>query len=242
VTVRAALAPFVVAAVLAGGGAASAEPPAAPPPEGAQPSDPGEPPPAAIEAPRSADPVKPRPLHPEYAEYGAAILAMVNISAGATCGASVQGGTAPCILGSGGGLVIRGGYRSPGPWYFGGAYAFAKLDSSNLLRLGIFQQLWAEMRFQPDTGYRAAPYITWGVGGVTYGNEWGVETGGALLFLGGGMEFEVTRLAVVGLDFVYKPTVLAGWTDTAGITRPAGLAQFLGFEVQLEVRRELGRR
>jgi hypothetical protein len=46
----------------------------------------------------------------------------------------------------------------------------------------------------------------------------------------------------VGLDFVYKPTVLAGWTDTAGITRPAGLAQFLGFEVQLEVRRELGRR
>jgi hypothetical protein len=184
----------------------------------------------------------------EYAQYGVAINALITVNAGAMCGGGVHlpgGGAAsgaPCILGSGGGLVIRGGYRSGGPWYFGGAYAFAKLDSSNLLRLGILQQLWAEMRFQPDTGYRAAPYLTWGVGGVTYGNEWGVETGGALLLLGAGMEFEVTRLAVVGLDFVWKPTVLAGWTDTAGIARPTGLAQFLGFEVQLEVRSELRRR
>ncbi len=223
---------MIAAAVLGGAGAAWADPA----PDPAQ-TDPG----AQAEPPR-AEPVRPPPLHPEYAEYGVAILAMANISAGATCGSGVQGGNAPCILGSGGGLVIRGGYRSPGPWYFGGAYAFAKLDSSNLLRLGILQQLWAEMRFQPDLGYRATPYLTWGVGGVTYGNEWGVETGGALLVLGGGVEFEVTRLALVGLDFVYKPTVLAGWTDTAGITRPAGLAQFLGFEVQLEVRRELGRR
>jgi hypothetical protein len=232
----------IAAALLGGARAASAEPTAAPLSTTAPADHPGEPSPSQSPASAGVDPERPPPLHPEYAEYGVAILAMVNISSGATCGASVQGGTAPCILGSGGGLVIRGGYRSGGPWYFGGAYAFAKLDSSNLLRLGIFQQLWAEMRFQPDTGYRAAPYLTWGVGGVTYGNEWGVETGGALLFLGGGMEFEVTRLAVVGLDFVYKPTVLAGWTDTAGIARPTGLAQFLGFEVQLEVRSELRRR
>ena len=149
---------------------------------------------------------------------------------------------APCILGSGGGLVIRGGYRSPGPWYIGGAYAFAKLDSSNLFRLGIFQQLWAEMRYLPDTGYRATPYAAWGLGGVAYGNEWGIETGGAMLYGGGGVEFEVSRLAVVGLGVVYKPTLLAGWTDTAGIARPLGLSHFMGFEVQLEVRTELGRR
>jgi hypothetical protein len=228
----------IVAALLAGAGAASAEPPAAPAP--AEPQE--EPAPAPV---RSAEPgagARPPRLHAEYAEYGVAILAMAMISAGATCGAQVQGGTAPCILGSGGGLVIRGGYRSGGPWYFGGAYSFAKLDSSNLLRLGILQQLWAEMRWQPDTGYRAAPYVTSGIGAVAYGNEWGVETGGALLLVGAGMEFEVTRLAVVGLDVAYKPTVLAGWTDTAGIMRPTGLAQFLGFEVQLELRSEVRRR
>ena len=188
----------------------------------------------------------PPPLHVEYAQYGVAILAMVDINSGAMCGNSVQspvgGGRAPCILGSGGGLVIRGGYRSPGPWYVGGAYAFAKLDSSNLFRLGIFQQLWAEMRYLPDTGSRVAPFATWGLGGVTYGNEWGVETGGAMIFAGGGVQFEVTRKAVVGLGIVYKPTLIAGWTDTAGIVRPTGVANFLGLDIQLEVRTETGRR
>ena len=38
-----------------------------------------------------------------------------------------------------------------------------------------------------------------------YGNEWGVETGGAMLFAGGGVEFEVSRIAVVGPDAVYSP-------------------------------------
>jgi len=203
---------------------------------------------AEIPAPRSsaADPVpiRPPPLHAEFAQYGVGLNAVFNMAPGATCGANVRPGgrAAPCILGTGGGLVIRGGYRSAGPWYFGGAYAFAKIDSSNLYRLGIFQQIWAEMRFLPDTGYRASPYATCGLGGVAYGNEWGVETAGAMLFGGGGVQFEVSRLAVVGLGIVYKPTLIAGWTDTADIKRPTGVAHFLGLEVQLEVRTELGRR
>lgn len=232
-------------ATLALAGAAQADPPR----EGAPPAAAPEPVPAEVLAPparrRAADPIRPPRLHAQFAQYGVAINALFNAAAGPTCGRSVRapgGGEAPCILGSGGGLAIRGGYRSPGPWYFGGAYAFAKLDSSNLFRLGIFQQLWAEMRYLPDTGYRASPYAAWGLGGVAYGNEWGIETGGAMLFGGGGVEFEVSRLAVVGLGVVYKPTLLAGWTDTAGITRPLGLAHFFGFEVQLEVRTELGRR
>ena len=188
---------------------------------------------------------RPAPMHAEFAQYGIAINALLNAAPGASCGTSVRapGGSheAPCILGSGGGLVIRGGYRSPGPWYLGGAYAFAKLDSSNLFRLGIFQQLWAEMRYLPDTGYRATPYIAWGLGGVAYGNQWGVETGGAMLFGGGGVAFEVQRLAVVGLGAVYKPTLIVGWTDTAGIVRPTGLAHFVGIELQVEVRTEIGR-
>lgn len=199
-------------------------------------------------AKRSAsDPIRPPPLHVEYAQYGVAILALVNLDSGAMCGKSVHSSSAPqavapCILGSGGGLVIRAGYRSPGPWYIGGAYAFAKMDSSDLFRLGILQQLWGEMRYLPDTGTRIAPFATWGVGAVAYGNEWGVETGGTMIFGGGGLQFEVSRVAVIGLGFVYKPALIAAWTDTAGYHRPAGVAQFLGFDFQLEVRTETGRR
>jgi hypothetical protein len=190
--------------------------------------------------PRAVDPIHPPPLHVEYAQYGASLLALVTLDAGAMCGKSVQ--SAPCILGSGGGVTLRAGYRSPGPWYIGGAYAFAKMDSANLLRLGILQQLWAEMRYQPDTGYRVAPFATWGLGGLIYGNEWGVETGGAMLFVGGGVQLDVSRVAVIGIGASYKPAVVAGWTDSASYARPTGVAQFVGLDFQLEVRREIGRR
>jgi hypothetical protein len=160
-------------------------------------------------------------------------------SPGATCGSDVR---PPCILGSGGGLVIRGGYRSPGPWYIGGAYEFTKMDSGNLYRLGIFQQIRAELRYLIDFGSRATPYLGWGVGGLLYGNEWGVETGGALVFIGGGVEVEVSRVALIGVGIVYRPALIAGWQDTAGIERPTGIAQFFGIDLQLAVRTELGRR
>jgi hypothetical protein len=212
----------VVATALAPVGAAAADPPAARPA-----ADP------AVDRP------KPPPLHVEYAQYGVAFAVESVISPGATC---PESSNAPCILGSGGGLTIRGGYRYPGPWYIGGAYAFTKMDSSNLYRLGIFQQLRAEMRFQPDVGYRASPYVQWGFGAVLYGNEWGAETGGGQLFAGLGVEVEVSRLAVVGLGLVYRPTLLASWKDTAGQERPLGVAQFLGIDLILEVRTVLGRR
>jgi hypothetical protein len=184
---------------------------------------------------------RPPPLHAEYVQYGVALTAEINLDAGAAC-REEQGGFVPCILGSGGGLLIRGGYRSPGPWYFGGAYEFTKMDSSNLYRLGIFQQLRAEMRYLPDLGYRVAPYFTAGVGGVAYGNEWGVETGGALISLGAGFELEISRLAVLGLGGAWRPVLLAGWTDTAGHERRTAIAQYVGLELLLEVRTELGRR
>jgi hypothetical protein len=116
------------------------------------------------------------------------------------------------------------------------------MDSDNLYRLGIFQQIRAEVRYLPDIGFRAAPFMTWGVGAMAYGNEWGAETGGALAFAGGGVEVEVSRVAVVGLGFSYRPTLIIGWNDTANIKRPSGIAQFFGIELQLEIRTELGRR
>lgn len=175
----------------------------------------------------------------EYAQYGVAITSAFNLSSGATCGDHVR---PPYILGGGGGLVIRGGYRSPGPWYFGGAYEFIKMDSSNLYRLGVFQQLRGEVRYVLDLGSRAAPYVTAGLGALVYGNEWQVQTGGAIAFVGAGTTFEVSRLALIGLELFYRPALVAGWTDTAAIRRPVGVAQFVGLELQLEVRTEIGRR
>jgi hypothetical protein len=223
---------------------AGAEPPAppatpAPAPLGAAASA------AVTSSPDPSDPTsaggsgRPPPLHVEYAQYGVALAGMFSLSAGATCGGNVK---PPCIFGGGGGLAIRGGYRSPGPWYFGGAYEFAKIDSGNLYRLGIFQQARAEMRYHFTEGYRASPYLQAAAGAAVLGNEWGVETGGAVLQVGVGAELEVSRVALVGLAFYYRPVLLAGWTDTANIVRPTGLAQFIGFELTLEVRTELGRR
>ncbi|AUX41068.1 uncharacterized protein SOCE26_024730 [Sorangium cellulosum] len=201
--------------------------------------------PVAVEPPLLDPPpveiaTRPPPLHVEYAQYGVALAAEINLDPGAACPATER--FTPCILGSGGGLSVRGGYRSPGPWYFGGAYEFTKLDSENLYRLGIFQQLRAEMRYLPDIGYRTAPYFSAGIGGVVYGNEWGVETGGALIFAGVGVELEVSRGAVIGLSCVYRPVLLAGWKDTANYERETAIAQFVGFEFLLEVRSEFGRR
>lgn len=194
-----------------------------------------EPAPASAQPSQSIPPAAPPPLYSQYAQYGAAINPLIVVSAGAVCGPT------PCILGSGGGLLIRGGYRSEGPWYVGGGYAFAKLDSSNLLRLGVFQQVWGEMRYYFDLGFRATPYLTVGLGAVVYGNEWQAETGGATILGGAGVELEVSRLAVVGLGIAYKPTLLVGWTDSAGNARPTGLASILGLEFLLEVRTDLGR-
>lgn len=182
-------------------------------------------------------------MHARYIQYGASLTAEMNLASGASCpSASPSGQRMPCILGSGGGPAIRMGYRSPGPWYIGGAYEFVKMDSSNLYRLGIFQQLRAEMRYLPDTSYRASPYVSWGIGAVGYGSEWGFETGGGVLSLGGGVEIEASRLAVVGVALSYRPALIVGWTDTANFTRPTGVAHFIALELILEARGQLGRR
>lgn len=181
---------------------------------------------------------KPPPLHVEYLQYGVAIAVNSRLASGATCPDEAD---TPCILGGGGGLVVRVGWRPPGPWYWGAAYEFAKMDSGNLYRLGVLQQARAEVRYMPETGLRVAPYVSGGLGGFAYGNEWGVETGGAVATLGGGFEFEVTRFALVGVGLSYVPMLIAGWTDTANQERDTSLAQFLRLELVFELRSELSR-
>jgi hypothetical protein len=179
----------------------------------------------------------PPPLHVDYASYGVAVAADILAHAGGTC----SDDSIPCILGSGGGLALRGGYRSPGPWYIGGAYQFSTTDSSNLYRLAVLQQLRAEMRYVHDLGYRTTPYYTWGLGGVVYGNEWGVETGGGTVFVGVGAEIQISRLAILGLGVHYQPMVFAGFTDTADYQREAGVAHYVRIELMFEIRDELSR-
>lgn len=180
---------------------------------------------------------RPPPLYVEYASYGVGMTADVLGHPGATCSAR-----APCILGSGGGLALRGGFRWPGPWYLGGAYQISKTDSSNLYRLATLQQLRAEMRYMLDVGSRTVPFATWGAGAVVYGNEFGVETGGGTLFAGLGVEVQLSRLAVLGVGIRYQPIFFAAFTDTAGYDRLPGVGHFTTLELQLEIRHEVSGR
>ena len=146
----------------------------------------------------------------------------------------------PCVLGSGGGLVARAGYRSRGPWYVGGAYEFDRIDTSSLMRLGILQQLRGEMRYLFDLGLRTEPYFTSGLGVAGFGNEWGLETWGLTTFLGAGFEVQLSRTTVVGIGMAYRPVLLFGWTDKADQVRNTGVAHYLGIELTMEAREQIG--
>ena len=148
----------------------------------------------------------------------------------------------PCIYGGGGGLALRGGFHWPSPWYLGGAYQVATTDSANLYRLATLQQLRVEIRYSLDMGFRTVPYATWGLGGVVYGDEWGVETGGGSAFAGGGLEFQLSRVALLGVGARYQPTVFAGFVDTAGFDRPPGVAHFVALELELQIHTEVSGR
>jgi hypothetical protein len=156
------------------------------------------------------------PISEHYIQYGLGITAETVVSAGSVCPSDA---TEPCILGSGLGLAVRGGYRARGPWYFGGSYEFSRQDPSNLLRLAILQQLRAEARYYLSRDARLNPYATMSAGGALYGNEWGVDTGGLTAFVGGGLEFEVSRTTLVGAMLGYRPLVFRRWTDGAGQLR-----------------------
>lgn len=182
-------------------------------------------------------------LSEHYLQYGVGLTAETVAAAGAVCPSNAR---APCILGSGVGLAIRFGYRSRGPWYFGGAYEFSRQDSSNLLRLPILQQARAEVRLYTAADRRILPFVAFGLGGVTYGNEWGVDTGGVTAFVGGGVELQISRESVVGAMLGYRPVAFRRWEDSAGQVRADGLLGFgvshmIGAELAFELRDPLPR-
>ena len=185
----------------------------------------------------------PPPINVHYLQYGVAVVAEGVASAGDVC---PGGAKAPCILGPGGGLAVRVGYRSRGPWYVGGAYEFSRQDSSNLLRIAILQQLRAESRFYFDKANRLTPYLASGLGAALYGDEWAVDTGGVTTYLGGGLEFQITQSTVIGAALAYRPLLLRGWSDEAGQRRADqflgfGLAHLVALELVMELRDPLAR-
>jgi hypothetical protein len=186
---------------------------------------------------------RPPPNNVEYFQYGVALTVEQLASGGDVCPARA---TTPCILGSGGGLAIRMGYRSRGPWYIGGAYEFSRQDSSNLLRLAILQQLRGEARYYLDAGNRTTPYGSLGFGAVVYGNEWNAATIGPALSAGLGLEFQVTQSTVIGCALNYRAFLMHNWTDSTGEDRADrylgfGLAHVIGLELTLELRDPLAR-
>jgi hypothetical protein len=186
---------------------------------------------------------EPPPSTTQYLQYGVALTTETAASAGDVCPTR---SIAPCILGSGGGLAIRVGYRTRSAWYVGGAYEFSRHDSSNLLRLAILQQLRGETRYYFEQGTRWTPYAAAALGAVLYGNEWGRETGGVTGALGAGAEFQVTESTLAGIAVMYRPILLRGWTDSAGQRRADrylgfGLAHFIAIELNLAIRQTLDR-
>jgi hypothetical protein len=194
--------------------------------------------PDAATSPRpAAAPARPPPTNVEYVQYGATFVAEFNLNPGAICPKDAK---APCILGSGGGLSARAGYRSRGPWYIGGAYEFNRVDTSGLMRLGVLQQLRIEMRHYMRLGQVWEPYVASGLGVAALGNEWAAEAAGLTSFGGFGLEIQLSRTTVVGAAAVYRPVLLFSWTDRAQQHRDTGVAHFVGLELILEAREALG--
>jgi len=172
-------------------------------------------------------------LETGYVQYGAALTAELLASAGAICPSDA---TVPCVIGSGGGLAVRAGYRFHAPFYVGGAYEFSKQDAHKSIYLAILQQMRSEARYFLPVNGSYIPFIGAGAGVVGYGSEWSLQTVGATAFLGIGMEIELSRTSVMTFFLCYRPIVLTTWKDSARLERPTGLLSMVGLEIALEQR------
>lgn len=174
----------------------------------------------------------PPPTNIFYFQYGVALAAEIVSSAGPICDTPA----APCILGPGGGITVRAGWRGAGPIYLGGAYELTKQDPSKLYRLALLQQARAEGRYYITNAQVTAPYAAAGIGVAGYGNEWAIDTWGPGGSLGFGLEYQVTQRTVVGTALNYRVIYFSSFTDTSGAARDAGIAQLVGFDIVLEQR------
>ena len=178
------------------------------------------------------------PGEPSYLQYGAALAAEIVADAGPACsGAGDPNSPTQCILGSGGGIVARGGWRPNETWYFGGAYEVSKQEAHQLYRLGLLQQVRAELRRYLPTGRGTSPFFLVGAGLGGYGSGlWPfgtVDTWGPSGTVGGGVEVQLGGPVLV-VSLAYRPMYLASWYDSSTLYHPAGVAHFVGLEAAVE--------
>jgi hypothetical protein len=176
-----------------------------------------------------------------YLQYGVALSAEGVASPGPICKESVsilQSLAVPstnCILGSGGGISARVGWRPSEVLYIGGAYEMTKQDPNQLYRLGILQQARAEGRRYFPNGRESAPFVLLAAGVHGYGNEWSIDTWGLDGSLGVGLEVELGG-PVLELSLAYRAMYFKAWTDTSEIPHDSGVAHFLALEVSIEAK------
>lgn len=175
---------------------------------------------------------EPPPSNVAFVQYGVAFTAEVPTAAGPIC----DNKTVPCILGTGGGVAVRVGYRTAGAVYLGAAYEVSKQDPNNLYRLALLQQARAEGRYYVGTAREAYPYGGVGLGLAGYGNEWTVDTWGPAASLAVGLEVQIAQRTVVGAALAYRVAYLSRFVDTSGAARDGGVVQVLGLDLVLEQR------
>ena len=180
----------------------------------------------------------PEHLAQAFIQYGIAFTGEFVVAPGPICNFT---GAPQCILGTGGGLTVRGGKRLRGPWYIGGAYEFSKMDSAQLYRVGILQQLRAEGRYYVSTGRSIEPYVMATAGVDVYGNLWGIDTGGPLFGVALGTEFQLSTYIVLGVAVSYRALFMSRFTDSASTERPPGdvgpgFAHLIGIDLIVETR------
>jgi hypothetical protein len=182
----------------------------------------------------------PPPTSVEYLQYGVSLHTLTLLHSDAVCPDDA------CIIGSGGGLGLRMGYRSRGALYLGASFQISRLNSSNLLRLAILQRLTVDGRYYFDRGNRLTPYLLASLGGAVYGNEFSATTGGLAASLGFGLEYQISERTVVTLQPVYQPVLFRRFTDALGRTLANGplgfgIAHWLAVQVVIEARDPLSR-
>jgi hypothetical protein len=172
-------------------------------------------------------------LQTGHFQYGAGLTAEMLASAGAVCSDTPE---APCVVGSGGGLAVRFGYRYHAPFFFGAVYECSKLDAHKAVVLPILQQMRAEVRYYIPGLLPHSPFLVLGGGAAGYGNEWSVQTFGGMLLGGAGVEWLLSETTALTTTLTYRPMLLKAWVDPTGQSRPSGVISFVGIEVSVEQR------
>jgi hypothetical protein len=187
---------------------------------------------SAVESETSVKPPTPRRA---FLQYGVAFTVEGVASPGPICADAGN----PCILGSGGGITMRVGFRPTEHLYLGGAYEFSKQEPAKLYRLGILQQARGELREYFPTGHLTTPFALLGAGLAGYGNEWSVDTWGPSATLGAGLELEVSGGVLLDVLLFYRPIYLQAFVDSSTLSHDAGIAQFVGLELAIEAQEAL---